>query len=585
MNSAVALAVSGAPNGVTPALSAASIASPGSGSVTLKLTASSSITPGTYTLTVTGTGGSQTSKATISVIVPTPTFAVATTASSLTVQAGNSGSIPVSTTPQNGFSAAIALTATGLPSGVTAAFTPASVTGATAGASTLKVTVASSAAAGTYTVTIKGTSGSLATTATFSLIITAPTFTLTGSAATLSVTQGNKAQLTVTTAAQNGFNTAQALSVTGLPTGVGAAFSPASIGASGGQSTLTFTAAVTAALNSYPVVITATGGGVTKTLSLNLTVASTASCTLGSNPATATINSGSSTSFVVSCGSPKGTFSGPLALSVSGAPNGMTASFAASTLTPGNTTTLNIATANSTLGGTYNLVYTVSGSGYTESLIIPVKVVVPAPFAVSASQGVLQMKPGTSTQFTFTTNSYGSFSSSVAIATALTGNPAGITATLSKSTIAAPGDGSVTVTVNVASTVAAGTYPLQVTATTVGAPAATAYMSVVVSSGPSFSFAVNTTALTIKQGSSGSVTGSTGNYDGGFNGQLSESFGGMPYGMNYAVSSVTAANNLVNATYSINVSTAVAPGTYPVTLTASGSGIVHSATIQVTVTK
>jgi hypothetical protein len=110
-------------------------------------------------------------------------------------------------------------------------------------------------------------------------------------------------------------------------------------------------------------------------------------------------------------------------------------------------------------------------------------------------------------------------------------------------------------------------------------------MSVVVSSGPSFSFTVNTTALTIKQGSSGLVTASTGNYDGGFNGQLSESFSGMPYGMNYAVSSVTAANNLVNATYSIIVSTAVAPGTYPVTLTATGSGIVHSATIQVTVTK
>ena len=265
LTSAVALTITGAPAGMTANLSAASIAAPGSGSVTLTIAASSSITPGTFTLTVTGTSGSQTSKASISVIVPTPTFAVATSASSLTVQGGNSGTVPVSTTPQNGFSSTIALTVSGLPSGVTAAFTPTSVTGATAATSTLKLTVASAAAAGSYTLTIKGTSGNLSTTAAFSLIVMAPTFTLTSSATTLSVTQGNKAQLTVTSAVQNGFSTAQALSVTGLPTGVTAAFSPASIGASGGQSTLTFTAAPTAALNSYPVVVTAIGGGVTKT--------------------------------------------------------------------------------------------------------------------------------------------------------------------------------------------------------------------------------------------------------------------------------------------------------------------------------
>ncbi len=76
----------------------------------------------------------------------------------------------------------------------------------------------------------------------------------------------------------------------------------------------------------------------------------------------------------ISCGSPTGTFSGPLAVTVTGAPAGMTAQLSAATLTPGSTVSLNISTAVSLAGGTYNLAYKVSGSGYTKMLTIPVTV-------------------------------------------------------------------------------------------------------------------------------------------------------------------------------------------------------------------
>ena len=75
-------------------------------------------------------------------------------------------------------------------------------------------------------------------------------FTVTPSPSSVSVTQGSTATSTITVASQNGFNSATTLSVSGLPTGVTAAFSPNPITppANGSAtSTLTFTASSTCA--------------------------------------------------------------------------------------------------------------------------------------------------------------------------------------------------------------------------------------------------------------------------------------------------------------------------------------------------
>ena len=72
-------------------------------------------------------------------------------------------------TAQNGFSGSVTLSASGLPSGVTAAFSPSS----TSTTSTLTLTASSSAATGTATVTVTGVSGSLTHTAAISLAVNA----------------------------------------------------------------------------------------------------------------------------------------------------------------------------------------------------------------------------------------------------------------------------------------------------------------------------------------------------------------------------------------------------------------------------
>src|SRR5205085_11521255 len=102
---------------------------------------------------------------------------------------------------------------------------------------------------------------------------TTPAFSLSASPASLSVTQGSSGSTTVSTSISGGFNSAVSLSASGLPAGVTASFSPASIGAPGsGNSTLTFTASSTATTGSSNVTITASGGGVTHTTTVALTV-------------------------------------------------------------------------------------------------------------------------------------------------------------------------------------------------------------------------------------------------------------------------------------------------------------------------
>ncbi len=179
-NSAVSLSASGLPSGVTVSFSPSSIAAPGSGSSTLTFTVSSTATLGTSTVTITGTGGSTTHTATVALTVtsvPTPNFTISASPSSVSIAKGAAGSSTISTTVSGGFNSAIALSATGQPTGVTVAFSPASIAAPGSGSSTMSITVASTAAAGTSTITVTGTGGTTTHTTTVTLTVTGGTIT------------------------------------------------------------------------------------------------------------------------------------------------------------------------------------------------------------------------------------------------------------------------------------------------------------------------------------------------------------------------------------------------------------------------
>jgi endoglucanase len=268
----VALSASGLPTGVTASFSPASTTGTSS---TVTFTASATATLGPATVTITGTSGGQTRPTTINLTVvqqPTPDFSLVANPTSLTIDRGASGMSTITITRTGGFTGSVALSASGLPAGVTASFNPASTTG---NASALTLAASNTATTGQATVTITGVSGGLTHSIPISLTVNAPPtpdFTLSASPASLTINQGASGTSTITITRTGGFTAGVTLSASaGLPAGVTASFNPPS--ATGNSSVLTLTVPSATPTGSSTVTITGTGGGLTKTTTIALTVA------------------------------------------------------------------------------------------------------------------------------------------------------------------------------------------------------------------------------------------------------------------------------------------------------------------------
>src|SRR3982075_138537 len=105
----------------------------------------------------------------------TPDFTIAASPSSVTINQGSSGTSTITISSLNGFNSATTLSASGLPSGVTAAFSTNPVTPPANGSatSTLTLTASGTATTGNATVTVTGTSGALTHSTTIALTVTA----------------------------------------------------------------------------------------------------------------------------------------------------------------------------------------------------------------------------------------------------------------------------------------------------------------------------------------------------------------------------------------------------------------------------
>jgi hypothetical protein len=101
---------------------------------------------------------------------------------------------------------------------------------------------------------------------------TNPDFTI-SAPSSLSVTAGNPVSGTVTTTVMGGFNSVIGLADSGLPTGATSSFNPTPIAAPGaGSSTLTINTSTSTPPGVYTVAVTGTGGGVSHTTNIALTV-------------------------------------------------------------------------------------------------------------------------------------------------------------------------------------------------------------------------------------------------------------------------------------------------------------------------
>jgi N-acetylneuraminic acid mutarotase len=102
----------------------------------------------TETIEAFATAGGDTPSAVVSAIytIP-PTFSIAASPASLTLNSGSSGTITVTVTPAGGFDAAVSFACTGQPAGASCSFSPATVTPPGSTSTTLTVTAPASSAA------------------------------------------------------------------------------------------------------------------------------------------------------------------------------------------------------------------------------------------------------------------------------------------------------------------------------------------------------------------------------------------------------------------------------------------------------
>ncbi len=253
----------------------------------------------------------------------TPSFTLSDSASTLSVTQGKTATDTITVTDVDGFTGSVTLAASGLPSGVTAAFG----TNPTTGTSVLTLTASSTATVGAATVTIKGTSGTLTATTTIALTVnasTTPGFTLTPSPASLSVAQGKTGTDTITVTDVGGFTGSVTFTATGLPSGVTASFSPTS---STSSSVLTLTASSTATVGTATVTIKGTSGNLTATTTIALTVASSSgSFTLAPSASTLSVTQGKTATDTITI-TDVSPFTGSVTLAATGLPSGVTVAY------------------------------------------------------------------------------------------------------------------------------------------------------------------------------------------------------------------------------------------------------------------
>lgn len=596
---AVSVAASGLPAGVTLSPANATI-SPGS-SAKFTLTASSTAAVGTSTVTFTGMSGSLSASTTVSLTVtaasapsgPTPDFVMSVSPASLTLAAGASGQVTVSSTGVNGFSGNIDVTLGGLPAGVTSSPSTITLTPGTPVAVTLTADTTVTTTSTPATVTFLGSSGTLSHRTTLALSLTGTgtpgsggSFQLAVNPPTLSLTSGGATVVVdASITAQNGFNSPVTVAVSGLPSGVSVDQSSYSVTAGTAQA-FRFTADATAAAGTTNVTFTGISGSLTQTVTLPLTVVTPQAApgfTLALAPASATAAPGSVAMTTISA-TPVNGYNGTIAVSASNLPAGVTLSPSSFNLTTSTPVPLSLNIDASAVAGMYNVVFT-GTSGSLSNVVAFALTITKASstpdFSLALAPSTLTIAQGAVGQSSLTATAMNGFTGQISVTTSAL--PGGVS--MSPSPVTLTTGTSQTLSFTVASNATPGTYSVVLTGTAAGnlTHAITLTLTISQVGTGDFALSVAPATLPVTQGSSGTVTLSA-TASGGFTGPIQVTSSAVPAGVVLTPSSF----NLTPGTpvvITVGVASTVRTGTYTISFTGTGANgtLSHTAGFTLTV--
>lgn len=273
-----------------------------------------------------------------------------------------------------------------------------------------------------------------------------PTTTL-----TMSVPQGRSGTTKITFTRER-FEGEVSFSLTGAPTGVTAKFDPVKTDKKGTETTLTLTVGDTVATQKYTLKVVAQSGNKKKEQTLELTVQVKPDFSLAATPTALTVKQGASGTVTVNI-TRNATFTGPVALTLEGAPAGVTGTFNPASAT-GASSTLTLNVAATAAAGTPTLTIRGKGDGIDKTVTVRLTVEALPDFSMALNPASVSLKPGGTATVTVNLNRVGGFADPVELS--IEGLPTGVTATFDPSPATA---NAATLTLTAAANAATGAYP------------------------------------------------------------------------------------------------------------------------------
>jgi CSLREA domain-containing protein len=513
------------------------------------------------------------------------------------VTAGTASSVNYTgtVTGQNGFSGTVNLSCNAAPagSGVTVSC-PASVAVTSGQSATFTITVSSAANAtpSVYQTSVNASNGGQARSASASFSVA--DFTLSAAQPSLTTNSGVSGSLTdaLTLNSAGGLSGAVSISCSApVGSGITASCSPTSLTLPANTprpALLTVNVPSTVAPGSYPISVTASAPGASRSLTVNVVVAN---FTVAVTPVTQSINAGSNATYTVTASSNNGfNFSQlPVTLTCT-VPTG--AGFNANcpsglTVNPNGTASASVTVSSSnTSSSTSNLSFKVSAGATSATTTVALTV---ANFSVTSSVSSQTINSGTvgSSTYVLTLSSQGGFSGTVTLnCAAPTGSP--ISGSCSPASVVIPAGGSATSTLTLSSpaTAAAGSYAIPITAGGSGI-SQTSTATLVVAD---FALAASPSSITAIAGAVSQPVTISGTTTSGFNGTVSFSpsdVAGLPAGAvpSFSNASITVASgSSTNITgLSVSLPANAAPGTYPLTITGRSGSAARTVSVSLAV--
>ena len=405
-------------------------------------------------------------------------------------------------------------------------------------------------------------------------VSSAPTadFALSVAPTSVTVRRGASGTVTVSITRTGTLTDPVALTVSGLPAGVAASFTPAST--TGTSSVLTFAVSSTAVGGTYPLTVTGASGTLRRTAAVSLTVSTVVidPPLVTITPSSLAVVRGGSASATLTFARPSG-YTGAISCSASGLPAGVTVAFNPVSTT-GNSSTLTFAASTTAVLGAFPVSVICAAGGLTGSAGVNLTVTDAASFTVSAAPTALTVGRGASVASQLTITRTGGFAGAVTFTAA--GLPAGVTASFDPTS--ATGTSSV-VTFTASTTAAAGAASVTITGTS-GTLSRTVTVALTVLAAPDFSLRFSPPSLTVNPGGTGSTTLYVTRTN-GFTGTLACSFAGLPAGV--TVTTNPAPGAAATSTVTLSVAAATPPATTNLLLSCAGGGLARTATLALTI--